>query len=782
MSRVKRLLGTYKILLVAAPILLFAQVIFAGKSLFWGTASLQFIPWRVLAYEQLSAGIWAPLWNPFNGMGAPLLANYQLAWFYPPSWILGLFYWAGSTPGLAWGYSLLVVLHIVAAGWGMARLTQRLGLNAFAQTVSGLAFGLCDYVIARGSFFSMVWAYAWLPWMIDQACKIAMPIKKSDERQYPFVPPGLVLVITMQLLAGHAQIAWYSLMMTGFWLVYSGWINGRFQGVGRALIRFGLAGLAAVCLSAVQLLPTMEYLLQSQRSSAYEYQSAMTYSFWPWRFLTLIAPDFFGNPGRGDYWGYVAYWEDAIYVGVLPLFLAFSTVSKSQKLKSGGKYTGLTRFLWTFVIIAFILGLGKNTPIFPFLFKNVPTFDMFQAPVRFLIWAAWGLALLAGIGAHHWRRPAGRGLRWLKMAAAACAALIIGAGAGFFLLGDFIDKTSIVAVGMFGVWAIGAAILSLKAPWKEDDPKYSYSWGWLAAAWIVLDLLSAGFWLNPVIDVRYYANHKGHNVYEGRVYITHDEEYLLKFGKYLNFNDLRLRDEWYQSRNDLLPNLNLLDQVSLTGNFDPLLPERYSNWMERIEYLPPATRNKLLTIMGVSTIEEYRQDLDSGVDFTLIGDAQRVFWYSCAEFISDPQDALTRAIQNRLSRDSLPTDTCVTLEGVALDIPNSEKRSAEYVISDFKDSYNLIEFKVDADTDGWLVLADLWYPYWNARIDAQKVEVYPADYVFKGIKMPTGNHTVQFEYQPIPFFVGAGLSVISWLLFVVIASLPFLLRGRNHGK
>ncbi len=782
MNRVKRWLGNYQILLIAAPIILFAQVIFAGKALYWGTASLQFIPWRVLAYEQLSAGVWAPLWNPYNGMGAPLLANYQLAWFYPPSWILGLFYWAGSTPGLAWGYSLLVVLHIIAAGWGMAKLARRLGLNPFAQTVSGLAFGLCGYIIARGSFFSMVWAYAWLPWMIDQACKIASPIKSYETRLYPFIPPGLVFVITMQLLAGHAQIAWYSLMITGFWLLYSGWVNGRIKGVGRALIRFGLTGLAAVCLSAVQLLPTVEYLMQSQRSSSYAYQAAMTYSFWPWRFLTLIAPDFFGNPGRGDYWGYVAFWEDAIYIGVLPLFLAISTVIKSKKQRSDTKYTGLTRFVWGIIITAFIFGLGENTPIFPFLFKNVPTFDMFQAPARYLIWAVWGLSLLAGIGAHDWRRPAGKAMRWLKMGAAASTALMVGAIAGYFLLGNIIDKTSIVAVGLFGFWAMGAAVLGLKAPWRDNDPKYSNSWGWYVAAWIVLDLVTAGLWLNPVIDAGYYANTRRKNDYGGRVYITHDDEYLLKFVKFLNFNDLRAKDNWHQSRDELLPNLNILDQISITGNFDPLLPKRYSDWMERIEYLSPETRNKLLPIMGVSTIEKYRSYQGLGVDFIKIGDAQRVFWYSCAETVDDPNDALVKTIQKYLSDDPVSRNDCVVLEGTKIDNPIHKDRAAEYVVSDFEDSYHWIEFNVRSDIDGWLVLSDLWYPYWNARIDGQKAEVYPANFLFKGIKLPAGSHHVLFEYQPLPFIAGAVISIISWLLFVVIIFLPNFSRGRNHGK
>ena len=42
---------------------------------------------------------------------------------------------------------------------------------------------------------------------------------------------------------------------------------------------------------------------------------------------------------------------------------------------------------------------SKGLPVFPWLYRNVPSFDMFQSPARFSLWAVFSLALLAGIGA-----------------------------------------------------------------------------------------------------------------------------------------------------------------------------------------------------------------------------------------------------------------------------------------------------------------------------------------------------------------------------------------------
>ncbi|NIT61083.1 MAG: hypothetical protein GWN00_34235, partial [Aliifodinibius sp.] len=87
----------------------------------------------------------------------------------------------------------------------------------------------------------------------------------------------------------------------------------------------------AIALAAIQLLPTFEYLLESQRSAAVDFDFAMNYSFWPWRFLSLLTPDLFGNPALGDYWGFANYWEDAIYIGLIPFVLAVAALLTQGK-------------------------------------------------------------------------------------------------------------------------------------------------------------------------------------------------------------------------------------------------------------------------------------------------------------------------------------------------------------------------------------------------------------------------------------------------------------------
>jgi hypothetical protein len=367
------------LILVLAPFVLFSPILLTRKALFWGTSSTQFIPWWQTAWETLLQGH-LPLWNPWLGMGAPLLANYQSALLYPPTWIYLVFWLIGGISMMAWGMTLLVVIHLIWASLGMALLVRQLGFGILSQVVSGLAFGLSGYLVARAGFLSINSATAWIPWIIlgttwlvealIQSQKIQISRLDNEERFTSGNPKKvwkvcltLGICTCMLLLSGHAQTAWYSLVFTGVWgLFWLDFAHRRESGTGpsiKFLLNYGLIFLGTILfgffLAAVQIIPTAEYLLQSQRSAAVEFDYAMNYSFWPWRWLTLIAPTLFGSPVSGDYWGYGNYWEDAIYIGLSPLVLAlwFSSAQSS-----------LPRLIisWIVILVCSLLGLGRNTP------------------------------------------------------------------------------------------------------------------------------------------------------------------------------------------------------------------------------------------------------------------------------------------------------------------------------------------------------------------------------------------------------------------------------------
>ena len=254
----------------------------------------------------------------------------------------------------------------------------------------------------------------------------------------------------------------------------------------RALLSAFLAVLIAVGLTAFQLLPTAEYLLQSQRAGSVDYDYAMNYSFIPLRFLTLFAANLFGSPAQGNYLLKADnYWEDAIYIGLLPLLLCFGAiatlfkrVAKTNADASQRKQEkALILFLLVVSIISFIFAMGKNTPIFPFLYRYIPTFNMFQAPARFTIWAEFGLALLAGIGASNWIKPTGWSRYWTNLGIAAGAAVVLGSALAMILFPG-VGNIFISATAIAGIIVIISGFLSKNAP-VEVKREPGKIWKWL---------------------------------------------------------------------------------------------------------------------------------------------------------------------------------------------------------------------------------------------------------------------------------------------------------------
>jgi hypothetical protein len=734
------------ILVALGPVVLFGPMLVRGKGLYWGTPLLQFVPWRQFAIQTLRQGHF-PLWNPRLGMGAPLLANYQSALLYPPNVILAI-------TGPAWGHGLLVTLHLVWAGFGMIVLARRFGLGPLAQSIAGLSFGLSGYLVARSGFLSINAAAAWLPWIILAVDCLARQASSKNLSRTAVVKAilGLALVWAFQWLAGHAQVAWYTLLLACLWAGWRAVLVGRFKGLGRTALFVAGAGVLAFALSAVQLLPTLEYLTQSHRSVAIDPDFALTYSFWPWRLMGLLMPDVFGNPAQGDYWGYGNYWEDDIYVGVLPFLLALGAAWRG--VRGSGDHKLLGRLLVVFSFGSLILALGKNTPVFTFLFYNIPTFNLFQAPTRWNLILIFCLALLAAVGAASWQRPTGRSLYWTRLATAGAGAIGIAALFGAQVLPG-VEPSVTRAFVLAGIWLVAAGILTLSKP-EPLKP----GWNAIVGLAISLDLVVAGWGLNPASPIDLYRGKSqlADQISDGqRVYMAPDIEYELKFEKTHRFEVFRQDIDWRLVRDMGLPNTPLMDGIPSVNNFDPILPDRYVTWMDTLESLPSSRRLKLLALMGVGWQASLDLDREAFVRYDVVPGADRIRMVANGIAASSPEEALSLVS----SIDFDPSQT-VVLEGRFQPAVTSGASGGEAVLVETDDPGSVV-IRAVAPEGSWLVLSDTWYPGWRVRLDGDETQLYRADYLFRAVWVPPGEHEVEFLYQPRSVVLGAIVSLLAWL-------------------
>ncbi|HEX7555134.1 MAG TPA: hypothetical protein VF338_00815, partial [Leptolinea sp.] len=631
-----------------APIILYLPALLPGKSLFWGITSLQFIPWHWEALQAIQAGV-LPLWNPLNGLGAPLAANYQSALFYPPTWLVLIAGWLGGITWMAWAHGLLIVLHLIWAGWGMKSLTEYLGVSPIPQIICGLSFGLCGYLVARGGFLTMVQAASWIPWILLAASHIAAPIRlQAFETSINWRKPVIWLSVAFsgQWLSGHAQLAWYTLLFSAAWLSVGGIVNGGLKRLFQVVILTIFSGIIAFLLCSIQLIPTIELFLQSQRSGAIDYQTALSYSFWPWRFITLFLPDIFGNPGAGDYWGYASFWEDANYFGLLPLFFAFYFIfrwGKNRTIAVRDKIKPFISFSLISSFIIIILALGWNTPVFPWLFAHIPTFGLFNGPTRWMILVVVCFILLAGFGAEEWMQHGILHKKQINLGLTAALAMIFSGIGVWYLLPEikFSFKISIITAGFL---IAGYLILALIKP-KTVSASDLFHWRLLFVFWLTIDLIWAGFRLNPAINSAVFAIKNPQSGLPGafdieRYYWNSSDERDQRFSRFFKFTDIRPVDDIRKLTSTYLPDINILSSVSTLNNFDPILPVRFTNFLNEIESAKPENRNRYLELANVKWMAAVNPSNLQEVRWQKIDANPRIKLISCAKSVENGTQSL----------------------------------------------------------------------------------------------------------------------------------------------
>jgi hypothetical protein len=75
--------------------------------------------------------------------------------------------------------------------------------------------------------------------------------------------------------------------------------------------------------------------------------------------------------------------------------------------------------------------------------------------------------------------------------------------------------------------------------------------------------------------------------------------------------------------------------------------------------------------------------------------------------------------------------------------------------------------EIAAEGGGLLLVRELFYPGWVAHVDGEKVPVLAADYVFQGVPLRPGLHTVVLQFHPSSFRLGLAVSLLSLVTLLV---------------
>jgi uncharacterized membrane protein YfhO len=61
----------------------------------------------------------------------------------------------------------------------------------------------------------------------------------------------------------------------------------------------------------------------------------------------------------------------------------------------------------------------------------------------------------------------------------------------------------------------------------------------------------------------------------------------------------------------------------------------------------------------------------------------------------------------------------------------------------------LVEVEVRTEQPGFVVLNDVWHPWWTATVDDAPSEILRANVLFRAVPVPAGRHRLRFQFEPL---------------------------------
>lgn len=838
-------------LLFILPLVLFWQVTLGGRTLIPAENLTLFEPWQSAAAELGVSGpphndlvsdlvlenyLWKkfilesvqageiPLWNPNLFTGVPFLAAGQHSALYPFS----LIYYVLP---LASAYGWFTVSQLWLAGLLMYVFLRVLGLRRFSATFGAVLYELCGFMTASVVFQMIIAAAAWLPLVLTSIELIArqQPALGGRPATVPWITLGAI-GIGMQLLAGHVEITYYTLMVSGAFALWR-LVSVRADGHPplRVLFRRAIAMLAVplfgLALGAVQFVPLFELASNSFRTGRATFDEIRGWAFPLRHALIYIIPNFYGSPAHHNYfdlftqqwraaplnnqtifWGIKNYVEGATYLGILPLLLApLAVLNWLRSTFHASRFTQPIFFFFFLSIFAILFAFGS--PLYALIFW-LPGINQLHSAFRWVwplalsvaVLAAYGLEALdagrqtadrRGRATHQWGLV--DMLAWGAMGGGTLILLaLILAWWQFARLENFFDRLVQDLALANQAFNSGAMFFSYTAPWIALFALTLLASGvvlqlsqssftvfgrpvWKAAAIAVLaaDLLITIWGFNPASDPKLL-------------------EYIAPSAKYLQEDTGLWRFTSFDPKGEKPYNANVgwFYNFQDVRGYDSLFTRQYAEYMRLInpQYeldfnrIAPlsewdALNSPLLDLLNVKYVISLVEIPNN--KYTLVFDGEVKIYrneavmpraYTLPQTATLAVDNFAQAVQQFNPREYVMVAS-QDAGGVELALP------AQFAAATITSYQNNTVF-VDAApaVPSWLILLDAYDAGWKAyarEIGAadnteQEVPLVRVNGNFRGVRLEPGAWTVRFRYTPVSVRLGGIISLLTGMTLVFL--------------
>lgn len=697
--------------------------------------SISFIyPMRMLAIDLITRGE-LPLWNSYILSGTPLLANFQSAPFSPTNIYYFLF-----DRLTAWNLQI-ISQHLIAA-IACYFLLRHWRVGKKAAIFGSLIFAFSGFNLLWSQWNAHTLTAAFLPLLILFSDKW---FKNGSWKN----GLGISFFITLQLLSGYPQLVLYSLLSIFLLVLLCFQFNRQwfwklsFLGIYLAL-GFGMA--------ALQLFPAYELINLSQRSVE---RIPLQWVFLdPRETIAFLAPDFFGNHATQNYWGYKNYLSTIGFVGVVALIFALLGLS-------GFKVNSAVRFAGLLGIVSLLLSFPTAFGIF--IWESNLFGSEAGVSYRSLVLFAISVSLLAGIGMDEWIKGKRQNFTLALIFPLSLIAVFT-----FFLL-QAKGNLSVNFLEINESWKINVAFRNLILP-----SFVLFSTGLIILVSVkIANLKEKAFWLVFILaglEIFYFG---------WKFTPFSDKKIVYPNTPIIDF--LQEQEKPFRvSGYGVMPvNQNMPAKLEFPGGYDAVYPlsiakyiavanssnadadpqDRFGIFNTKNSPLLNLANTKYFLVKSneINLPEVFKDKSVTVLQNTSV--LPRAFLAFDWEYLSG--DEALEAMLNP----NYPVKTKVLLENKINLIPQKGEGSVNYL--EYKELESIL--KTTSSSPALLFVSDTWYPGWKAYVDGNETNIHKANFAFRAIEIPEGEHTVRMSYEPDSFKKGMLVSGISFGILVLLS-------------
>lgn len=728
-----------------------------------------YYPTRFLVSSQLKKGE-MPLWNPYQFGGNVLLGTYQAAVFFP----LGLLFLL--LPQIdAW--TIIVLLQPFLGTFFMYLFLKQIVTDKRACFFGAITFGFSGMLMAWWEeMFMASYSVIFFPLLL-------YGIEKCFQKVTRFSFIILLVAALCSLSTGWFQMIFYSWIFAVIWIFYRFFVTRNMKALVFIFLSLFLGGIV----SGIHLLPSAEAFLHSSRSIADVKGDFVDYLVPLFHLVVYVAPDFYGNPAFHNYFGHGFYQETILTIGIVGFIFALYELFSLRKISSVSKFF---KFAW---IVSLSLGFSLPTSWFVLYTLKIPLLSTL-VPSRIFFVTAFCASVMAALGMQHFLKATKKKQTFLAMLVVIVLLIIALREAYYRPIINPLDpirrmtsmRNLILPTSLF---VTASFVLFVTMFWERFRRVAFFLFLGLTAVGIVYAgqkylFFSKKEFIFPSVPVlKELQKRSGINRFLGVGDGYIDRNFAMYYSLvspegYDSFNNKRYSELVYSSHtngkySEKMPRADV--QVMKAPNLRDSLDNPY--------------RRRIIALLGIKFIAEKHGEQDYATLMTK-SETFPLVWTDDIYNIYENKEAVPRVqfvydyevlhknqelLDGIYSRKTDLTRKVFLEENPPLSVTKNGKGSVEVV------SYtpNKVILKGKTIGNGILVLTDNYYPGWKALIDGKEVFLQRANYTFRGVAVPKGEHEIVFVYQPDSFKYGVYVSVVGILLLVGVL---YMLRTKPERK